>query len=113
MATHMPEGLGMKCFHLRRVPHLLTSNQKATRLEAVKVMGQQLAIYANAGFQHLLTGDESWMVHNDTPSRMWTMARSDVEPIARAINYPRKTMMSVFFNFNGIALINILPKKPG
>jgi hypothetical protein len=111
MATHIRSGLSMKYFHLRRIPHLLTSNQKAMRLEAAKVMAQQLAVYANTGFQHLLTGDESWMAHDDTPSRMWTMAWSDVDPIARAINYPRKTMMRVFFSFNGIALIDILPEK--
>jgi hypothetical protein len=112
MTTHMREGLGMKYFHLRRVPHLLTSSQKSMRLEAAKVMAQQLAIYTNAGFQHLLTGDESWMAHEDTPSRMWTMARSDVDPIARPISHLRKTMMRVFFNINGIALIEILPEKP-
>jgi hypothetical protein len=89
----------------------LTSNHKAIRLEAVKVMAQQLAIYTNAGFQHSLTGDESWMAHDDTPSRMWTMARSDVDPITRTINYPRKIMMRVFFNVNDIVLIEILPEK--
>jgi hypothetical protein len=39
-ATDLPEGLGMKCFHLMEVPHLLTSIQKAMRLEMAKVMAQ-------------------------------------------------------------------------
>jgi hypothetical protein len=36
-------------------------------IEVAKVMVQQLAIYANAGFQHLLTGDKSWMASDYMP----------------------------------------------
>jgi hypothetical protein len=46
-------------------------------------MAQQLVMHANAGFQYPLTGDESWMAYDYTPSRMWTMARSEVDSIAR------------------------------
>jgi hypothetical protein len=74
-------------------------------------MAQQLAIHANAGFPHQLTGNKSWMACDYTPSRIWAMARSDVDPIARLINHPRKTLMTVFFGVNGIALINILLEK--
>jgi hypothetical protein len=49
----------MKYSYLRWIPDLLTSSQKAMRFEVIKVMDQQLAIDANAGFQYLLTGDES------------------------------------------------------
>jgi hypothetical protein len=93
------------------VPHLLTSNQKSTRLEVTKVMAQQLIINANAGFQHLLTGDKSCMVCDYTPLRMWTMARSDVDRIARPTSHSWKTMMTIFFGVKAIALIDILPEK--
>jgi hypothetical protein len=82
VATDLQEGLGMKYFHLRWVPHLLTSSQNAMRFKVVKMMGQQMAVRANAGIQHEWTGDESWMASNYTPSRMWRMAWSDVDPIA-------------------------------
>jgi hypothetical protein len=56
------------------VSHLLTSSQKAARLEVVKVMAQQLATHANAGFHHPLASDESWMASDYTASRIWMMA---------------------------------------
>jgi hypothetical protein len=77
----------------------------------IKVMDQQLAIDANAGFQYLLTGDESWIACDSTPSRMWTMVRSEIDPIIRPINHLRKTMTIVFFGINSIALIDILAKS--
>jgi hypothetical protein len=42
---------------------------------------------------------------------MWTMARSDVDPIAWSTSHHRKIMMTIFFGVNSIALINILPGK--
>jgi hypothetical protein len=74
-------------------------------------MVQQLARHANARFQHPLISDESWTAYNYTPSRMWMMARSNVGPIARPANHPRKTIMTIFFGIHGIALIDILPEK--
>jgi hypothetical protein len=53
------EGLGMMYFHLKGLPHLLTYNQKAMRIEVAKVTAQQLAVHPNAGFQNPLTGDET------------------------------------------------------
>jgi hypothetical protein len=84
---------------------------KSIGFEMAKVMAQQLVIHANARFQDLLTGDESWMACNYMLSRMLTMARSDVDPIVRPIKYPQKTMTMIVFGINGIALIDILPEK--
>jgi hypothetical protein len=39
------------------------------------------------------------------------MAWNEVDPIAWPISHLRKTMMTVFFGVNGIALIDILPEK--
>jgi hypothetical protein len=95
VAAHLQEGVSMKYFHLGWFPHLLTSSQKATRLEVAKVIVQQLTIYANAGFQHLLTGNKLLTVYDDAPSRMRTMARNDVDLIARQTNHLRKTMTTI------------------
>jgi hypothetical protein len=89
----------------------LTSNQKAMRLEATKMMIQQLAIYMETRFQHRVTGNESWITSDYMPSRIWTMARNDIDPIAQSTSYPRKIMM-IFFSVNGITLIYGLPEKP-
>jgi hypothetical protein len=38
MAPHLREGLGMKCFHLRWVPHALTDNQKTKMARRAQAM---------------------------------------------------------------------------
>jgi hypothetical protein len=63
-------------------------------------------------FRYPLTDDDSWMPCDYTSSRMWTMTQSDVNLIARSINHPRKTMMTVFVGINDIALLNICWKRP-
>jgi hypothetical protein len=112
MVTHLREGLGMKYFHLGWIPDLLTFSQKATRLEVVKVMVQQLTIYVNAGFQHLLTGNKSLTVYDDAPSPMRTMARNDVNLIARLTNHPRKTMTKISSALTASPLLIFCRKKP-
>jgi hypothetical protein len=42
---------------------------------------------------------------------MWTIARSDVDPIARPTSHPRKIMMTIFFGVKNITLIDILLGK--
>jgi hypothetical protein len=104
------KGLDMKCpFEVGSAP--IDIRCRATGLEVVKVMTKQRAIHANAGFQHYLTSNESWMAYNDTPSRMCMMARSDVDPIARPISHPRKTMMTIFFGDNGSPRSTFAQKK--
>jgi hypothetical protein len=87
-------------FEVGSAPVVIRS--KAARFEVAKVMAQQLTIYVNAGFQYPLTDDESWMLYGYRPSRMWTIARSEVDPIARPTSYHRKTMMTVSSKCSGI-----------
>jgi hypothetical protein len=101
----------MKYFHLWWVEHVLTSYQKGKRVAMIKWMVQQLAIKANVGFSHQPTCDESWMAYDDTPSRMWTRARSDVDPIARPTCHYQKTMMTILLGVKNIILVHILTGK--
>jgi hypothetical protein len=96
VATHLREGLGMKYFYLGWIPYLLTSSQKATRLEVTKVMIQQLTIHTSAEFQHLLTGNKLLTAYDDASLPMRTMVRNDVDMIARLTSHPQKTMMTIF-----------------
>jgi hypothetical protein len=43
---------------------------------------------------------------------MWTMAQSDIDPIAWVTSRLRKTMIMIFFSLNGIVIVDILPEKP-
>jgi hypothetical protein len=84
---------------------------KATHFEVAKLIAQRLTIHANVGLQHLLTSSESCLASDYTPSRMWTMMRNDVDLIARQKSHPQKIMMTIFFGFKRIALIDIFPEK--
>jgi hypothetical protein len=81
-------------------------------LEVSKVIAQQLAIHVEARFQHCVTGNESWITSDYMPSRMLTMARNDVDPIAESTSHPREIMIIIFFSVNDIAIIDVLPEKP-
>jgi hypothetical protein len=65
--------------------------------------------HARTGFQYLLTGDESWMIYDQSSTRMLALDRSCVDERIRPTNDSRKTMVTVFFEVDGIALLDILP----
>jgi hypothetical protein len=102
----MRKAMGMKYFNLRWIPHLLISNQKATRLEVAKVMmmTKQVAIHVNAGFQRLGTSHEHRIARDSMLSRMYPMARSHLDPIVNPTNRFRHTTMTVVFGMNSTAL---------
>jgi hypothetical protein len=61
--VHLYEGFGMKCFHLRWVPHTLIDLQKSNRVHYAQEMIWVLDNHSRTGFKYPLTGDESWMTH--------------------------------------------------
>jgi AraC-like DNA-binding protein len=61
VCRHLTEVLGMKCRHLRWVPHTLTSAHKVMRRELAQSMSQVLAEHEHMNYHFLFTGDESWM----------------------------------------------------
>jgi hypothetical protein len=68
--NHPHENLGMKCYHLRWIPHLLDDSQKAERVRCPHIMLEALDIHAQTNYRYLMTVDESWMMYDQTPSRM-------------------------------------------
>jgi hypothetical protein len=60
---YLTEVLGMKCCHLRRVPHTLTAAQKVVRVELSELMREALSKHERSHFRFLFTGDESWIFY--------------------------------------------------
>jgi hypothetical protein len=110
VVNHLHDGLGMKCFHLRWVPHLLSETQKANRVAYAKEMSWVLDNNARTGFKYLLTGDESHMHYDQSPATILALDREYVDQKFRATNYQPKTLITVFFGVDGIALLGILPQ---
>jgi hypothetical protein len=52
--------LGLKRFHLLCVPHALSINQKNKRVSYSKLFLTALMEQKTSGFQHIITGDDSW-----------------------------------------------------
>jgi hypothetical protein len=79
MIAHLYEGFGMKYFHLRLVLHAFTDSQKAKRLRFAQEMIEALDTNSQTGFKYLLTGDESWITYDQSPTRMRAVDRSCAE----------------------------------
>jgi hypothetical protein len=72
-------------------------------------MLEALDVHAQTNSRYLMTGDQSWMMDDQTPSRMWALDRDHVDAIVRSRHQSRKTMVTAFFRVNGIGLVKILP----
>jgi hypothetical protein len=59
VCQYLAEVMGMKCRHLRWVPHTLTAAQKVVRVELAECMLQALTTHERSHFHFLFTGDES------------------------------------------------------
>jgi hypothetical protein len=83
-------------------------DSKADRVVCAEEMIRVLDNNARTGFKYLLTGDESWMHSDQSPTKMLALDREYVEQKLRPTNYQRKTMIFVFFGVDGIALLDML-----
>jgi hypothetical protein len=75
--------IGLKSFHLRWIPHLLTDDLHSKRQDHASAMLPFLYAAKRDGWHHLVTGDESWFYFNTLPCRMWTLSRDDVATKSR------------------------------
>jgi hypothetical protein len=98
VCRYLTEALGMKCRHLRWVPHMLTAAQRVVRVELAERMLQALAKYERSHFHFLFTGDESRMFEACKYRTMWMPSWDDVDEIERPSHFQPKTVLTVFFN---------------
>jgi hypothetical protein len=104
----LKEVLGMKCRHLRWVPHTLTAVQKVVRAELAERKLQALAKHERSHFHFSFTGDESWMFYAYNHWTMWVLFWDGVDEIERLSHFQQKTMLAIFFNRTGEYKIAIL-----
>jgi hypothetical protein len=57
---HLQEKLGLKSYHLRWVPHLLTDELKAKQKEFARLMIPYIFAAKRDGWRHFVTRNESW-----------------------------------------------------
>jgi hypothetical protein len=76
--SHLRELLGLKNFHLRWIPHKLTTSLREIRIEACRELLSILKAHDKNKFQRFVTGDESWFIlefHHSAKTSLW---RDDV-----------------------------------
>jgi AraC-like DNA-binding protein len=95
VCRYLTEVLGMKCRHLRSMPHMLTAAQKVVRVELAQRMLQALAKHNRSHFHFLFTADESWIFYTYNSRTIWVESWDDAHRF--------------FFNGTGDDKMAILP----
>jgi hypothetical protein len=108
---HLTVSLGMKCYHMRWVPHTLTDAQKSKRAQMAGEMLVELGKHQASNFHFLFTGDESWIFYVYHHRTMWAASWEDVDEVERSSHYREKIMLTVFFNGTGEVFLNMLPQR--
>ena len=99
----------------RRVPHLLTDEQKRQRVKVAKQLLQMFPKYDKKQFANVVTGDETW-AHYFEPVRkvsnkIWATKHSKRPIIAKRSLSTKKVLYAIFFSGEGVAIK--VPVKKG
>jgi histone-lysine N-methyltransferase SETMAR len=109
----MRDHLGMKKVCTRWVPKLLTPLQRANRVECCEELLQQSEANPSTFFDRIVTGDECWVYHYDPLSQMeakvWKRSDEPTPTRSRRQRSTRKLMMIIFWDKDGVLLIDYLP----
>jgi hypothetical protein len=78
LLSYLRESLGLKIFHLRWIPHALTTSSQQIRMETCRALLPILKVRAKNEFQRYVTGDGSWLTLGFRHSTKWSASRDDV-----------------------------------
>lgn len=109
------DDLKLKKVAARWIPHLLTEAEKKRRVDCSK---QLLKMFGPDGPKRLcdvVTGDETWMsfygIPNKRSNKMWVGPEDERPVVLRPGFQSRKRLFSIFFNYQGPVVVDILPQK--
>ena len=106
--TILRRDLKMRRISARRIPHLVTKEQKLARVRIAKQLLKQFLKYNNPSFANIITGDETW-VHFYEPKRkiqnkIWATKGGKRPRIAKRTMSIKKVMYVIFFTNQGSAI---------
>ena len=108
------EGLGLHKICARWVPHLLTDEQKQSR---VRLASQVIEKYDKCDprrLEEIVTGDETWIYHFQPNSKAknkgWVSSEGDRPVIARHCKTSNRMLYAILFDSNGPVLQIPVPK---
>lgn len=110
----LSEELNMKKLSARWVPRMLTHDQKRIRVQNSKECLERFQSNKADFLRRYVTTDETW-VHHYTPeskiqSKQWTQSGFPAPKKAMVVKSAGKVMASVFWDADGILMIDYLPK---
>lgn len=109
------EKLWMTKVSARWVPRMLTPLQKDVRRQCSKENLELLHMDPDDFYQRLVTGDETWVYHKDPESKMesmqWKHRTSPTPKKFRVEKSAGKVMATVFWDKDGLLLLEFMPRK--
>ncbi|GFR71639.1 transposase [Elysia marginata] len=108
------EHLRMKKVCARWIPHLLTVEQKIDRFRFATELLNMFEPHGPKRLPDIVTGDETWFPFFIIPLkrliRMWVDWQGHRPVVLRPGFQSRKRMFTVFFNYSGPLVVDILPQ---
>ena len=106
--------LGLNKISARWVPRLLTMVHKQNRVKACKANRKLLKAYGEDFWDRLITVDETWLPffnpETKQQSKQWRKPQEGAPTKAMAVPSVSKVMITVFWDCEGIILIDYLPR---
>ncbi len=110
----MNDHLGMKKVCTRWVPKLLTPLQRANRVDCCEELLQDCEADPSNFFDRIVTGDECWIYHYDpltqAEAKVWKKPGEQTPTRLRQKRSVGKLMMIIFWDKDGVLLIDYLPR---
>jgi hypothetical protein len=107
---HLTQSLRFTIRHLRWVPHFLTIEQKALRVQMAGELLGILSIQSRRQWHDIVTLDESWFYWCSDHDLMWLRPGETVPDRERYTIQSPKLMVTIVWNPNGFHVVDALPK---
>jgi thiol-disulfide isomerase/thioredoxin len=93
--NRLRNSLGMKNFHVRWVPHQLTTELQATKLAKCRELLPVLEALQKNNFRKVVTEDESWFYLEMGDPAQWSVRRDNVATKTKPMIGTPKFMLTV------------------
>ena len=108
------EGLGLRKICARWVPHLLTDEQKQSRVRLASQVKEKYDKCDPHRLEEIVTGDETWIYHfqpdSKAKNKVWVSSEGDRPVIARCCKTSNRMLYARFFDSKGPVLQIPVPK---
>ena len=84
--------------------------KKKVRITCSEKLQEILTKFSANNYKYIFTGDEGYFEYYYSRERMWVLNKGDIDEKLEKPHFQRKIMFTIFFNGDGIQLIDKKPK---